>query len=725
MAQTTPTDPIRDASASPISFEQIAAFPPPGWQVPRQARLSPDGKLVTYLQSESGGDEMALFAFDKDKGEHEVLLRAADVTATDKPMSREEELRRERQRKRIRGVTGYAWAKEAPVMLVPLGGDVYLRAADGTIQQLTRSDEPEIDPQISADGSKVAFVRGRELFVVEVATGKERQLTRGAPEGVTRGQSDFNGQEEFGEAHGFWWSPDGEVLAFLEVDERQVAEIPVMGYRGGADLQHHRYPRAGTTNPKTRVGLLRIATGKTTWLELPASAGFDPDDQYLGRFAFGPNSDVLYFQRLSRDQHRLALVRTDLGTGVTRHVVEQTHDAWLELAAMRPLKDGTILWSSFVDEHRHLEHRDGTNGDLLHRITSGSWDVHQLVGVDEGRGRVLFVGNASAPLERQLYDKAIDGSGEMTRLTAESGVHEIEGRSPEHGFVDIHSAHDRLPQAVIRDAAGKVLASIPVPKDPDFEAMKIRDPELVTVTSGEGPDLHAALLKPRDMEPGVKYPLIVMVYGGPGVQTVLDQYNPRLLWQHLADRGFVIWQLDNRGAAGLGHDFEIPIDQKMGEVELADQLRGLDHVTKYPFVDAERVGIYGHSYGGYMTLIAMLRAPDRFAVGVSGSPVTDWRYYDTGYTERYMGTPQNNAEGYASTSLLDEADKLEGKLMIIHALMDENVHFEHTASMIDALVAADKDFDLLVFPGERHGYRSPTARRYAYRRVVDYFVEHL
>ncbi|MEQ9325061.1 MAG: S9 family peptidase, partial [Polyangiaceae bacterium] len=229
----------------------------------------------------------------------------------------------------------------------------------------------------------------------------------------------------------------------------------------------------------------------------------------------------------------------------------------------------------------------------------------------------------------------------------------------------------------------------------------------------------------RDMKPGVAYPLIVMVYGGPGVQTVLDQYNPRLLWQHLADRGFVIWQVDNRGATGRGHDFEIPVDQKMGEVELVDQLRGLDHVTKYPFVDAKRVGIYGHSYGGYMTLIAMLRAPDRFKVGVSGSPVTDWRYYDTGYTERYMGTPQSNPEGYASTSLLDEADKLEGKLMIIHALMDENVHFEHTASMIDALVAADKDFDLLVFPGERHGYRSPNARRYAYRRVVDYFVEHL
>ena len=434
---------------------------------------------------------------------------------------------------------------------------------------------------------------------------------------------------------------------------------------------------------------------------------------------------MLFFQRLSRDQHRVALVRAELATGSARHVIEQSHDAWIEFAAMRPLQDGSILWSSYRDEHRHLEPRDGLSGELLHPITSGDWDVHHLVGIDEEKGRVLFVANASAPLERQLYAKAIDGSGDQTRLTAESGVHEIEGRSPEHGFVDIHSAHDRVPRAVIRDANGKELASIPVPKEPDFDAMRLRAPELVTVTGGDGPDLHAALLKPRDMKPGVKYPLIVMVYGGPGVQTVLDQYNPRLLWQHLADRGFVIWQLDNRGSTGRGHDFEIPIDHRLGEVELADQLRGLDHVTKYPFVDAERVGIYGHSYGGYMTLIALLRAGDRFKVGVSGSPVTDWRYYDTGYTERYMGTPQSNPGGYDSASLLDEADKLQGKLMIIHALMDENVHFEHTASMIDALVAADKDFDLLVFPGERHGYRSPKARRYAYRRVVDYFVQHL
>ena len=247
----------------------------------------------------------------------------------------------------------------------------------------------------------------------------------------------------------------------------------------------------------------------------------------------------------------------------------------------------------------------------------------------------------------------------------------------------------------------------------------------MTIENDGQPNLYGMLLKPRDMKANRRYPAIVMVYGGPGVQTILNQYNPRLLWQHLADRGFVVFQLDNRGSTGRGHAFESPIYRKMGDVELEDQLRGLDWLQQKPFVAKERCGIYGHSYGGYMAAMAMLRAPLRFKAAVSGSPVIDWRYYDTGYTERYMSTPQANPDGYATSELSHLASKLAGKLFVIHALMDENVHFAHTAKLIDALVAADKDFEMLVFPGERHGYRSSKARRYAYRRVVDFFVTNL
>jgi dipeptidyl-peptidase-4 len=292
-------------------------------------------------------------------------------------------------------------------------------------------------------------------------------------------------------------------------------------------------------------------------------------------------------------------------------------------------------------------------------------------------------------------------------------------------FVDEHSASDRPPRAVVRRSDGADLGALPVPDDPEIQKLALRVPEIVEVRSPGGQTLYGALLKPRHMEPGVRYPVVVMVYGGPGVQTVLDVWSPRLLWQHLADRGFVVFQLDNRGSTGRGPGFQAPIYHHLGKVELEDQVAGVDSIAHLPYVDPDRVAIYGHSYGGYMAALAMLGAPGRFKVGIAGAPVTDWRLYDTGYTERYMGTPAENPAGYAETDLARLAGNLKGKLFILHALMDENVHFDHTAHLVDALVGAGKPFDFFVFPGERHGYRSPAARRYAMHRVVDYLVENL
>jgi dipeptidyl-peptidase-4 len=254
--------------------------------------------------------------------------------------------------------------------------------------------------------------------------------------------------------------------------------------------------------------------------------------------------------------------------------------------------------------------------------------------------------------------------------------------------------------------------------------MALRRPALVEVER-EGTTIVGALLAPRHVVAGARYPLVLVVYGGPGVQTITDRWAPRLLWQHLADRGFYVLQVDNRGSAGRGHAFAAPIAGRLGTVELADQLAVLDRVLAEHPIDPARVGIYGHSYGGFLAGLAMLEHPSRFAAGVAAAPVTDWSLYDTGYTERYMGTPAGNRAGYEAASLPRKAASLRGKLLLVHALLDENVHFEHTARLVDALVAADRNFDLLVFPGERHGYRSVPARRHALRRIVDHLVEHL
>jgi dipeptidyl-peptidase-4 len=677
---------------------------------------------VTFLQSESQSDEMALWAFDVATRTSRVLVRAKDAVASDRSLSREEELRRERQRQRIRGVSAYAWAKHAPVVVLPLGGDVFVRDGEGPLTRLTDTPEPELDPKLCDSGARVAFVRRRELAMVEVASKRATELTKGAPAGVTRGQSDFNGQEEFDEPSGFWWSPGCDRLAYLEVDERKVAEVPVLGHRDGKpDFMMQRYPLAGTTNPAVRAGVLDVASRRTTWITLPGEG-----ERYLARFRFAPDGRSLYLQTLSRDQKRLALVRADVATGKATELVVETSPTWIELGDARPLeRSPRVVWMTQAGGHEHLELRDAATGARLGAITSGDWDVEQIVAVDEERGRVLFTGTKDGPLERQLYRAPLDGKGPIERVTSEPGVHAPVADARGRLVADVHSALARMPKAVVRSDAGEVLGELPTPADPDLEALRLRAPELVTVPGPGGVALHAAMLRPRVVEPGKRYPAVVMVYGGPGVQMVQDRWSARLLWQHLADRGFVVFQLDNRGTAGRGHAFAEALYGRLGELELADQLAGLDWLEAQPFVEKERVGMYGASYGGFMTVLAMLKAPGRFKVGVAAAPVTDFRMYDSGYTERYMGLPAQNAAGYDGTDLGRLAPALAGKLLLVHALLDENVHFDNTSHLVDALVAADKRFDLLVFPGERHGWRSPAARRYALERVVGYFAENL
>ncbi len=719
--------PILGPGASRIDFSRVMRFPEPGWQVPRLVAYSPNGALITYLQSEEGTDKMALFAFDVAQKTTRLLVRGEDLAREGRALSREEELRRERQRQRTAGITDVRWARRAPVMLVPYGGNIFLVNPSSTpaVTRLTDAAGPDIDPKINDDGTAVAFVRSGELHLLDVKTKAVTALTSGAPAGVTRGVSDFVAQEEFDEPSGHFWSPRGDKIVFLEVDERGVETVPVLGYRGGKpDLMQQPYPLAGKQNPKVRALIVDLATRAITPITLPKGLG----ERYLGRFGFLPDGKSIVFQALSRDQHHLSVLRADSTTGEARELWSETSSAWTRFVEVRPLERAQrLLVTGEQGGHIHLAVRDASTGAKVSDLTSGDWDVDHIVAAEEHLGRALFVGNKTSTIERRLYAVPLAG-GEITTLTPERGVHNVRLAPNGQGFVDEHSAADRPPRTVVMSAVGPggaVIADLPVPRDKDFDDLGLRVPELVTVKSPGGPTLHGALLKPRHMEEGKRYPTIVMVYGGPGVQTVLDAWAPRLLWQHLADRGFVVFQLDNRGSAGRGPAFEAPIYLRAGEVELEDQLAGASMLASLPFVDPSRIGIYGHSYGGFMAALAMLKAPGRFKVGVAGSPVTSWAFYDTGYTERHMGTPATNPKGYAESDLAGYAKNLQGKLFLIHAMMDENVHFENTAHLIDALVAADKDFDLLVFPGERHGYRDPAAKRHAMRRVVEYFAQHL
>ncbi len=706
--------------ASAIDEARMARYPEPGWNVPRAVKIAPDGESITYLASENGSETMALFSFRRDTRTTSVVLRAVDLSKSEQALSREEELRRERQRLRGDGITSYQWARHAPIMLIPYQGDLFLRGRDGAITRLTKTSEPELDPKLCDSGARVAFVRRGELFSIDLTTRRETKLTSGARDGVTRGLSDFNGQEEFGEPSGFFWSPSCTQIAYLEVDERKVGTAAVGGYRDGREeTMTQRYPLAGSINPSVNLAIVDVATGKTRRVRFKTDG-----ERYLGRVMWSDDGASLFLQALSRDQKELSYVRVNAPTGEATELATERSEQWLELSPMRLLSSrGEFVTTTNVDGHLHLEARSSETGASLRRLTHGAWDVTSLVAIDETRGTILFTATEQGPRERHLYAVPMDG-GEVRRLSHEHGVHAITSNERGTLWIDVHSATERRPRADVI-VEGQPIGELPVSRDPDLEQLKLRPTEAVHVRSPSGVMLEAALLGPRVLQPGKKHPAIVMVYGGPGAQTVFDSWSPRLLWQHLADRGFFVLQVDNRGSGGRGPAFATQVHRRLGELELADQLAGADYLAALSEVDPTRIGIYGHSYGGFMAALAMLKAPGRFAVGIAGSPVTDWRLYDSGYTERFMETPEKNPEGYAASTLSHFAKDLQGRLFLIHALMDENVHFTHTANLVDALVRANKPFDMFVFPGERHGYRRPEARAYASGTIARYFAEHL
>lgn len=717
-AEPAPAVVIRGASASPVTFERMSQFPEPGWSVPRSPLFSADGRSLTFLASEAGSEVMSLHRVDTSTGETRVVLRASELGDAAKPLSREEELRRERQRQKAQGISSYAVAKRGDALLIPFGGDLFLRRGEET-ERLTETAEPEVDPKLCGGGERVAFVRGNALMVLDVASRRETRVAESRVDGVTVGVSDFNAQEELDEPSGLFWSPDCSKLAYLEVDERAVEAFPVRGTRAGKpDLMMQRYPLASGKNPKVRLGIVDVATRKTTWLaEDPAI------ERYHARIGFSEDGASLFVVTLSRDQKTKSVLVVDPKSGASRTLATETDPAWVPLGEGRPAGKDGWLWTVVREGHSHLELVEVQSGKRR-ALTQGAWDVERIAAVDGAHDRIFFVGTKDGPLERHLYAVPLHG-GTPTRLTDEPGVHHVEVASDGHAFVDVHSALDRLPQAWLKDGAGKPVVALPVKRDADLDSLRLRSPEPVDLAGPSGERLHGLLLTPRTLVPGEKHPAVVMVYGGPGVQTVQNRWSARLHWQHLADRGFVVFQLDNRGSAGRGHDFESALHGKMGEVELADQLAGRAWLASQPFVDPGRIGIYGHSYGGFMAALAMLKAPGAFRAGVAASPVTDWRGYDAAYTDRYMGLGAAAESGFAGADLRTLATNLEGRLFLIHGLLDENVHYDHTANLATALVAANEDFEMLVLSDERHGYRNPATRAYVMRRITDFLVDSL
>jgi dipeptidyl-peptidase-4 len=717
-----------------ITVDDVARIPAPGTAGLSSMAWSPDDSAITYLRSPDRSLVKALYAFDPVTGRERVLAEAPGGGLTEDNVSREEALQRERKRERALGLTSYQWAKDAPRMILPHRGDVYASDLGSGSLRLVLDTEggPALDARISPDGRLVAYVHDAEVFVVPATGGTPRQLTQGAREvGRTHGLAELIAAEEMDRHEGFWWSRDARLIAFTEVDDTHVPAYRIVHQAkdstGAEAWEDERYPFAGAANARVRLGVVSTLGGPVRWMD----TGGDPE-AYLARVTWLPDGR-LTAQVEDRAQTELRLIELDPATGRSRQLLRETSDVWINLHGMlHPLEAparelaGGFVWGSERSGFRHLYlHR--RDGSLVRALTSGDWEVTALHGVDEERGIVYFSGTRDSPLERHLHAVSIHG-GEPRRLTEGPGVHSV---VLDHGlrrFVDTWSSLDRPPTVTLRSLDdGSLLCTVRDEPDPRVAALELDPPELVTLSSRDGVTLHGALYRPPPAFGPGPWPTLVSVYGGPGAQNVTRDWGLTcdMRAQHFRRLGFLVLKLDNRGTAHRGLAFEAPIKGRMGTIEAQDQVDGVRWLVARGLADPGRVGVYGWSYGGYMAATCLAREPGTFRAAVAGAPVASWDGYDTHYTERYMGRPQDNPAGYRESAVMTHVSARQGPLLIVHGLLDENVHFRHSARLIDALLRARAPHELVLFPSERHGPRREADRAAMEERVRDFFLREL
>ena len=734
-------------AAARLTIDRLFAAPDLGGAVLRGARFSPDGRRVTYLQGKADTrDRLDLWAYDIATRQNRLLVDSATLVADEGRLSPEEEARRERARTvALSGIVDYEFAADSRLLLLPLAGDLFvydLQAAPGSsaVRRLTSTAAAETDARFSPRGRYVSFVREQNLFAIDLASGREIAVTRGGGGLLSYGMAEFIAQEEMDRSTGYWWSPDERFLAYTRVDESTVDELERFEiFADTVKVVPQRYPAAGRPNARVDLLVQELATANVR--ELPAaSAG----DGYLARVNWFPDSASLAVQRQPRDQQRLQLWRVDVTSGAARLLLEERSDTWVdlhdELTFLRGQK--AFIWSSARSGHDHLYLYDW-DGRLLRPVTAGSWMVvgsgreRAIEAVDEVRGLVYFTANRETPLERHLYVAPLHGPTEPARI--EAGIRRLSTAAGWHTnsmsrdtrlWLDNHSTPEQPPSLSLRRADGTLLDVLVANRldasHPYAPYMAAHQPsEFGTLTARDGQVLHYQLTRPLAMQPGKRYPVIVEVYGGPGVQQVRRAWGG-LFRQYLAQQGYVVFSLDNRGAGFRGRDFEGAIHRRMGTVEVEDQVRGVDFLRTLPFVDGTRIGVWGWSYGGYMALMCMVRAPGHFTAGAAGAPVTDWRLYDTHYTERYMGMPADNPQAYRDGMVMTHAANLAGPLLLLHGMADDNVLFTHSTALIKNLQDLRKPFEVMPYPGSKHALlRFPGTGPHAYETIVAFFARTL
>jgi dipeptidyl-peptidase-4 len=612
----------------------------------------------------------------------------------------------------------FQWSSTGQEMLISINGDLFLLHTEtGKWEQLTATAEVERDPKLSPDGRFVSFRREHDLYCLEVLSKKATRLTTDGSATLWNGELDWVYPEELKLSTAHWWSPDSSQIAYLQFDvghESIFPQVDLLSWR--ALVEPERFPQPGTPNADVRLGVVAAEGGSTRWMDMGETR-----DHLLARVAWAPDSREVAYQRLNRIQNRLDLGLADARTGASRVILTEQDSYWVNVNDhFRFLKEGKqFLWGSERDGFLHL-YLCSVDDKHVTQLTKGDWEVTDVAGVNEETHEVFFVSSEQSPLERQLYRVRLDGK-QKQRLSGGAGTHGISMSPTTEYYMDTASSLATPPRRTLHGSDGSQIA---VNKEATPLDVEILPTEMVKIKATDGAQLYARMIKPAGFSPDKKYPVIVMVYGGPGVQAVRDAWSGAGFDQVLAQKGYLIWQLDNRGSAGRGHTWESKIYHETGAHELNDQLDGIHYLATLGFADMARVGISGWSYGGYMTLYALANAPTVFKAGIAGAPVTDWRNYDTIYTERYMGLPEENAEGYKRSSPQTNAGDIKARLLIIHNIEDDNVHFQNTLQMANLLEREGKQFQMLVYPQKSHGVGGALQRQ-MHQAMLDFFEKAL
>jgi dipeptidyl-peptidase 4 len=693
---------VHDLFIAPTRF----VAPEPIWR--------PDGNAFAYLD---GGK---LWVYDIRFRRAAPWLALSDLRAGSEPNPSVTPTPFHWQNRRV-DASGPQWFPGGKSMLVPTqAGTFIVEARRAKPREAFAEINSENVPTLSPDGRSVLFRRDANLYVLKLSSHKTTQLTSDGSSSLLNGQLDWVYPEELDLGKAFWWSPDSKRIAYMQFNVSGEFVYPHEDLLPThAIFEPQRYPQAGTPNAVVKIGIVQAAGGETKWLNVAITA-----DQLVARVEWTPDSQAVAIERMNRVQNQLELLLADCSSGSMRIVLTERDKTWINTSDdLRFLEASSqFLWSSERSGFRHL-YLYSLNGERLKQLTSGDWQVNRVAAVDEKHRSIYFTSSEASPLEDQLYRISFD-SGAPQRISGRDGMHSIHIEENGLYYLDTFSNLTTPPETTLHTSDGVQLSVVKSSERSALDNLNILPSEIVTLPASDGTLMYARLTKPANFDPGKKYPAIVFVYGGPQAQSVRDAWTGLSWEQVLANKGFVIWQLDNRGSYGRGHAFENPVYRELGKTELADQRTGVEKLISMGFVDRNRIGIYGWSFGGYMTIYALLRAPDLFKVGIAGAPVTDWHNYDTIYTERYMGLPAENPEGYARSSNVLAASKLEGKLLIVCNFEDDNVLFQNTMQMMTAFHRANKQFDFMLYPQKTHGVTGELSEG-MHRQMTDFFVENL